>query len=43
MRVSVLNWQSSDRDADTAIAAIGRCLTAQQTKVATSPATSFSE
>jgi glutamate/tyrosine decarboxylase-like PLP-dependent enzyme len=41
MRVSVLNWQSSDRDADTAVAAIGRCLTAQQAKVATSPATSF--
>jgi glutamate/tyrosine decarboxylase-like PLP-dependent enzyme len=41
MRVSVLNWQSSDSDANRAIAAIGRCLTAQQAKVATSPATSF--
>jgi glutamate/tyrosine decarboxylase-like PLP-dependent enzyme len=29
MRVSVMNWQSSDRDVDRAIAAIGRCLTAQ--------------
>jgi glutamate/tyrosine decarboxylase-like PLP-dependent enzyme len=43
MRVSVLNWQTSERDVARAISAVSRCLAAEQTAVGTPPKRSFGE